>query len=237
MPRLLLAALTVVAFSAGGLCAADDKDKKDKDADKPTAATVVKVDAKKGEITVKLQDAQGKEHEKTFRLTKEVRVLDETGRVAALDVFEAGCDVLLVEREGKLHELRRTIRPHPGRRLSDAVKVLIEMTDCEDGCTEEVQRIYDMLRKLDTAKDGKINPEALKAAREQILVERVDDLIKRLDTNKDGKISKEEARGWVKEHFDKLDTNKDGFIDREELLKAAKERHEQKPGETEKKQP
>jgi Ca2+-binding EF-hand superfamily protein len=234
MPRLFLAALAAVALSASGLCSADDKD--NKDADKPTAATVVKVDAKKGEITVTLKDAQGKEQEKTFRLTKEVRLLDETGRVVALDVFQSGCDALIVEREGRLQEVRRTVRPHQGRRLSDAVKVLIEMTDCEDGCVEEVQRIYDMLRKLDTAKNGKIDPEALKAAREQILAERVDDLIKRLDTNKDGKISKDEARGWVKEHFDKIDTNKDGFIDREELLKAAKEKHEQKP-EPEKKQP
>jgi Ca2+-binding EF-hand superfamily protein len=237
MPRLFLAALAVVALSASGLCSADDKDKKDKDADKPTAATVVKVDAKKGEITVKMKDAQGKEMEKTYQLTKEVRLLDETGRVVKIDVFQSGCDALIVEREGRLQELRRTIRPHEGRRLSDAVKILIEMTDCEDGCTEEVQRIYDMLRKMDTAKNGKIDPEALKTAREQILAERIDDLIKRLDTNKDGKISKEEARGWVKEHFDKIDTNKDGFIDRDELLKAAKEHREQKSTETEKKQP
>jgi Ca2+-binding EF-hand superfamily protein len=237
MPRLFLAALAVVALSASGLCSADDKDKKDKDADQSCAATVVKVDVKKGEITVKVNDAQGKEQEKTFRLTKEVRLLDETGRVVNIDVFQSGCDALIVEREGRLQEVRRTIHPHQGRRLSDAVKILIEMTDCEDGCTEEVQRIYDMLRKMDTAKNGKIDPEALKTAREQILAERVDDLIKRLDANKDGKISKEEARGWVKEHFDKIDTNKDGFIDRDELLKAAKEKHEQKPSEPEKKQP
>jgi Ca2+-binding EF-hand superfamily protein len=236
MPRLFLAALAVVALSASGLRSADDKDKKDKDADKPTAATVVKVDAKKGEITLKIKDAQGKEHEKTFRLTKDVRLLDETGRVVAIDVFQSGNDALIVEREGKLQEVRRTVGPHPGRRLSDAVKVLIEMTDCEDGCTEEVQRIYDMLRKMDTAKNGKIDPEALKAAREKILEERVDDLIKRLDTNKDGKISRDEARGLLKEHFDKIDTNKDGFIDRDELLKAARERREQK-SEPEKKQP
>src|SRR5205823_5636435 len=146
-----------------------------------------------------------------------------------IDVFQSGGDALLVESEGKLRELRRAVRPHQGRRLSDAMKVLIEMTDCEDGCTEEVQRIYDILRKLDTGKNGKIDPEALKTAREQILAERIDDLIKRLDVNKDGKISKEEAKGLLKEHFEKIDTNKDGFLDREELLKAAKEKHETKP--------
>ena len=49
-------------------------------------------------------------------------------------------------------------------------------------------------------------------------------MIEDLDANKDGKISKDEARGRLKEDFDKIDLNKDGFIDREELIKAASER-------------
>jgi Ca2+-binding EF-hand superfamily protein len=235
MPRLFLAALSAAVLLTGRALADDTKDTTGKDVGKSVSATVMKVDAKKGEITVKLTDAKGKEQEKTFKLTEDVRILDETGRVVKIDVFQAGSDALIVESEGKLREVRRAVRPHEGRRLSDHVKVLIELTDCEDGCTEEVQRIYDMLRKLDTAKDGKINPEALKAAREQLFAERVDDLIKRLDTNKDGKISKEEAKGWIKEDFDKIDTNKDGFIDREELLKAAKEKHQVKSTDPEKK--
>jgi Ca2+-binding EF-hand superfamily protein len=229
MPRSSLVLLTAVVLLAGSLIAADDKNTNDKNAPKPVAATIVKVDAQKGDITVKLTDLKGKETEKTFHLTNDVRLLDETGRVVKLDVFEAGRDALIVESEGKLREVRRVVRPHEGRRLSDAVKVLIEMSDCEDGCTEEVQRIYDLLRKMDTAHNGKIDPAALKAASEKILEERVDDLIKRLDTNKDGKISKEEAKGLLKEHFDKIDTNKDGFIDREELIKAAKEKRDSKP--------
>jgi Ca2+-binding EF-hand superfamily protein len=234
MPRTFLSLLTVVVLLA---CSAhaDDKEKKDKDAPKPVTATIVKVDAKKGEITVKLTDDKGKETEKTFKLSDDVRYLDETGRVVKLDVFQAGHDALIVESDGKLRELRRTVRAHEGRRLSDAVKVLIEMSDCEDGCTEEVQRIYDMLRQLDTGKNGKIDPVALKAASEKILEERVDGLIKRLDTNNDGKISKEEAKGLLKEHFEKIDTNKDGFIDRDELLKAAREKRDNKTPDKEKK--
>jgi Ca2+-binding EF-hand superfamily protein len=235
MQRLWLTALAVATLLVGSLLAADDKEKKDKDAPKLTPATVTKVDAKKGEITVKYTDDKGKEQEKTFRLTKDVRIVDETGRVVAVDVFESGSEALILEGEGHLKELRRAGVAHHGHRLSDAVKTLIEMTDCEEGCVDEVQRIYDMLRKLDTAKNGKIDPEALKAAREQFVVERVKSAIQRLDTNKDGKISREEAKGLIKEHFDKLDLNKDGFIDYEELLKAAKERHQPKPPEPEKK--
>ena len=235
MPRLFLAALPIAILLAGSVIAADDKNKKDKDGAKPTNVTITKIDAKKGEITVRFTDDKGKEKEKTFQLTKDVHVVDETGRVINIDVFEAGSDAPIVETEGKLRELRRA--PHAStRHLSDHVRTLIEMTDCEEGCAEDLQRIYDMLRKLDTGKSGKIDPQALKAEADNILKERVKAAFDRLDTNKDGKISKEEAKGLIKEHFDKIDTNKDGFIDREELLKAAKEKHEQKP-EPEKKQP
>lgn len=235
MPRSLLALLTVAVLLVGSLTAADDKEKNAKPSAKPTAVTIVKVDAKKGDLTVKYTDAKGKETEKTFHLAQDVHLLDETGRVVKLDTFESGHDAVIVESDGQLRELRRTVRPHEERRLSDAVKILIEMSDCEEGCTEEVQRIYDLLRTLDTGKNGKIDPAALKAASEKILEERVDGLIKRLDTNKDGKISKEEAKGLLKEHFEKIDTNKDGFIDRDELIKAAKEKRDAKVPEKEKK--
>jgi len=217
---------------AGGLAAADDKEKKATDGAKPTNVTVTKVDAQKGDITVKYTDDQGKTQEKTFHLSQDVRVVDETGRVIKIDVFESGNEALVIESAGKLQELRRMPMRGRNRTLSDTVRTLIEMSDCDAGCTEEVQKIYDTLRKLDTNKDGKIDPKALKAEADHILQERVNEMFSHLDTNKDGKISKDEARGLLKEHFDKIDANKDGFIDRDELLKAAKERHERKAAET-----
>ncbi len=242
MLRTILAALPVAVLLAGNLIAADDKDKKDKEGPKPTTVTIMKVDAKKGEITVKYTDEKGKQQEKTFQLTKDVKILDETGRAVTIDVFESGGDALVIETEGKLRELRRAARVGGSRLLSDHVRTLIEMTDCEEGCTEDLQRIYDMLRKLDTAKNGKIDPKALKAEADRILEERVKAVFDRLDTNKDGKISNEEAKGLVKEHFDKIDANKKGFITYEDLLKAAKEKRasktaESKPTDKEKNQP
>jgi Ca2+-binding EF-hand superfamily protein len=234
MPRSFLAALALGVLLTGGLVG-DEKDTKDKKAPPQIAVTVVKVDAKKGEITVKYSDAKGKEVEKTYRLAEEVRLFDETGRAAKIDVFKEGGAALVVETEGKLQELRRAVLPHPGQRLSEAVKTLIEVSDADEAYAAELQRIYDTLRKLDTGKDGKIDLAALKAERERMLGARVDDMIKRLDVNKDGKISKEEAKGWLKEHFDKLDLNKDGFLDRDELLKAAKELAEPKKPQPEKK--
>jgi Ca2+-binding EF-hand superfamily protein len=230
MARLFLAALTVGVLLTGPL-AGDEKDTKSPQ----VVVTIVKVDAKKGEITVKYAEPKGKEVEKTYRLTEDVRLLDETGRVVKVDVFQAGGAALVVETEGKLKELRRAVLPHPGQRLSEAVNTLIELTEADEANVAELQRIYDTLRKLDTGKNGKIDPVALKAERQRMLEARVDALVKRLDANKDGKISKEEAKGWLKENFDKLDLNKDGFLDRDELIKAAKEQYESKKPQPEKK--
>jgi Ca2+-binding EF-hand superfamily protein len=232
MPQSFRAALTVMALLAGSSLSAGEGEKKDKESAKPANATITKIDANKGEITLKVTGESGKIQEKTFRLTDDVRLLDETGRVVHIAVFESGNDALVVESEGKLVELRRV--PNRGRtqQLSDAVRTRIELTDCEEGCMEDLQKIYDMLRKLDTEKNGKLDPKALKIEADNLLQERVKEAFSRLDTNKDGKISKEEARGLIKEHFDRIDTNKDGSIDFDELLKAAKERRESKRAET-----
>lgn len=228
MARSLLALSTLLVLLTGSLLA-DDKEQKHPAGAKTTNATIAKVDAKKHTITVKYTDDKGKTQEKTFQLTSDVRLLDETGRVVDLAVFESGNEALLVESEGKLRELRRA--PNRGRfqRLPEAVRTLIEMADYDEGCTQELQQIYDLLRKLDPEKNGKLDPKALKVEADNILRERVQDVFNRLDTNKDGKISREEARGLIKEHFDQIDTNKDGYIEFNELLKRAKERREHKP--------
>jgi len=106
------------------------------------------------------------------------------------------------------------------RRASDMVIVLVEMSDCDECCAEELQVAYDFLHKLDKNKDGKLDADEIKAGRERIFSDRVASFIKRLDADKDGKISKKEARGLLKEHFDQLDKNKDGFLDKDELLAA-----------------
>jgi Ca2+-binding EF-hand superfamily protein len=235
MWRSLLAGLVVLILLVGNLRAAQDKEQPRKDFPQHTRVTITKIDAKKGEITVKYQGDKGKEEDKTFKLTRDVKIFDETGRIAAIDVFESGDAALILATQGRLKELRHAAEAPPGQRLSDAVKTLIEMTDCEEGCVLEVQRIYDMLRKLDTGKNGKIDPAALKAERGRILAERVKAIFDRLDTNRDGKISKDEAKGLIKEHFDKIDRNGDGVITYEELLQAAQEKHASKAPNPEKK--
>jgi hypothetical protein len=68
---------------------------------------ITKVDPRKGTVTLRMEDNEGKEVEKLFRLTEDVEYLDSTGRVAALDVFQCGDEVLIIEMEGKIKELKR----------------------------------------------------------------------------------------------------------------------------------
>ena len=132
-----------------------------------------------------------------------------------------------VNKDGKISrdELSQGIlHLQPRRRPSDVVFVLIEMSDCDEDCAGEVQRAYDILRKLDRDKNGKIDPDELKAERERLIQHRVDNLFRQLDANRDGRISREEAKGQIREHFDEIDRNHDGAIERDELMKAVSEK-------------
>ncbi len=93
--------LTLTGFTA--VRAEDAKDK----ANKGQQATITKVDAKNHTVTVRMKDKSGKEVEKTFKLTEDIRYLDSTGKVAAVDVFRSGDEVLVVEAEGQLKTLQR----------------------------------------------------------------------------------------------------------------------------------
>jgi Ca2+-binding EF-hand superfamily protein len=151
--------------------------------------------------------------------------------------FRHNFALLDLNKDGKISRdelLKGVAYLQPRRRTSDTVFILIEMSDCDESCSGEVQRVYDFLRKLDKNKDGKIDAEELKAGRQLLVEQRVDAIFKALDTNKDGKISRAEARGQVKKHFAKLDLNKDGFVDRKELLTAAMAKHSAEDGKGEK---
>jgi Ca2+-binding EF-hand superfamily protein len=106
------------------------------------------------------------------------------------------------------------------RRPSYVIAVLIEMSHFDPEAREELQLIYDALRKLDKNNDGKLDLAELDTARKQILEGRADHLIQKLGKSKPGAISKAEAQGRLKEHFDEIDTNRDGYIDRAELIAA-----------------
>ncbi|HEY7314908.1 MAG TPA: EF-hand domain-containing protein [Gemmataceae bacterium] len=127
-------------------------------------------------------------------------------------------------QDGKIsrEELTRGIgHLHPRRHASDVIYMLIEMSDADADSAGEVQRAYDILRKLDKNRDGKIDPDELKAERSRLLRSRVETLFKQLDADNDGRISRAEAKGQILKDFDEIDANRDGYIEREELMRAA----------------
>ena len=117
MVRSLLCSLVALGLCAA-VPAAENKNAKDtknppkqakkaKDNKHRQEAKITKVDAKNGTVTVRMKGKDGKDHERTFRLAEDIRYFDSTGRVAAIDLFQSGNDVLVVEREGKVVEMRQ----------------------------------------------------------------------------------------------------------------------------------
>jgi hypothetical protein len=110
MLRAVLCSAAVLALCVGGAFAQatkDNKDTKDKNKGKHARATITKVDAKNGTVTVRMRNKEGKEETRTFRLAEDIRYLDSTGKVVAIDVFRSGDEVLVVEEEGRLKEVKK----------------------------------------------------------------------------------------------------------------------------------
>jgi len=120
MLRLAIGVVAVFGLLVG-TARADDKAKKDNnkndttknDANKKwTEAKITKVDPKKGTVTVHMKDANGKDTDRTFTLAEDIHYWDSTGRAATVDVFQSGNEVLVVEHEGKIHEMKKHDKDH-----------------------------------------------------------------------------------------------------------------------------
>ncbi len=92
-----------VGFAAADTAKTDTKDKTDK---KAKEAKITKVDAKKGAVTVKMKH-KDKEVEKTFKLAEEIEYMDSTGKVATIEIFTSGDEVLIVEVDGKITKMKK----------------------------------------------------------------------------------------------------------------------------------
>ena len=74
---------------------------------KHAEATITKVDARAGTITVAMAGKDGKEVEKTFQLMEDAEYLDSTGRIARLEVFQSGDEILFIESDGMIKALKQ----------------------------------------------------------------------------------------------------------------------------------
>ena len=101
MMRAFLCSAALLGFAT--VCvAADAKDAKDNTNDNGMRATIVKVDAKTNNITLKWKDKNGKDEEHSFDLTKDVKLTDENGKTLQADSLKEGQQVRITENNGKL---------------------------------------------------------------------------------------------------------------------------------------
>ena len=85
-----------------------EKDGKVAEIKKSDEATITKIDPQAGAVTLKMRDNNGKETEKTFNLVEDAEYIDSTGRVATLNVFRSGDQVLVIEGEGKVTSMKKS---------------------------------------------------------------------------------------------------------------------------------
>jgi len=71
-------------------------------------ATITNVDPKAGTVTLKMKDENGKETTKVFKLTEDAEYIDSSGRVAALEIFRSGDQVLVIEGEGRIKGMKKS---------------------------------------------------------------------------------------------------------------------------------
>jgi len=218
MRRSFVLFLPVLAVMVAGLVAGEDRKEKAGGAKAPPAA-------EKGKVAKPMPLFDLDEFVKEYDANKDGFLSKDE----LPERFRHTFDKLDINNDGKLsrEELQKgVVHMQSRRRPSDFVFILVEMSDCDECCAEEIQIVYEFIRKLDTNHDGKVDADELKVGREQLISRRVDAIFKDLDKNKYGKISREEARGQVKRHFDELDSDNDGFVSRDEVTNAARE----KPG-------
>jgi hypothetical protein len=105
----------VLALLVVGLALAQERQADQKGQQgKPTQATITKVDPAKNTVTLKMRDQTGKDTERTLNLKDDnIRLYDEGGKLATADRFKTGTQVWVIEKDGKISELRQA---RPGQK-------------------------------------------------------------------------------------------------------------------------
>lgn len=70
-------------------------------------AKIVSIDPKKGTVTLQFKGKDGNAQTRKFHLTEDIEYADSTGRVAQIDLFRSGDEVLVVEEKGRLRNITK----------------------------------------------------------------------------------------------------------------------------------
>ena len=105
------------------------------------------------------------------------------------------------------------------RERHDSQSIMKRLDQDKDGKLSRVEfkaDVEERFDKLDKNKDGFLDLEELKDLKRPHNPD-PERILKDLDANGDGSLSKEEARGPLKDHFDRADKDADGKLSLEEI--------------------
>ncbi len=138
MLRTITFSLVLLVLPLAVARAADKNRNDDKDV-KSLHATISKINSQKDTVTVKTTDDKGKEQEKTLHLSNDIKYLNADGKEAKADSFKSGDDVCVMEKKGKVAEVRKEAEAKITNVDRKAGTITVKMTD-EDG--KQVEKTF-----------------------------------------------------------------------------------------------
>jgi hypothetical protein len=128
-----------------------DKAHADKQGQQCCHATITKIAPQKDSITVKMTDKSGKEQEKTFQISKDVVCRDCAGKTCKIDDLQAGDDVVLTQKDGKLTEIKENDEAQITKVDPKAGTVTLKTKDENGKEVEKVFRLTEDAEYLDSS--------------------------------------------------------------------------------------
>jgi hypothetical protein len=137
MIRSILCVGVMLGMGMGMASAVADKDKVDK---KAMEARITRIDAKNGTVNVKTQN-DGKEVEKNFKLADNIVYMDNTGKIATVDLFTAGDMVLIVAVDGQITKMTKKDKAAPTTKAELTLAMHKCLDEFDGKCKEMEVRI------------------------------------------------------------------------------------------------
>ena len=128
----------------------NDAKNKDDHNTKSMHATISKIDSQNHTLAVKTMDDNGKEQETKLQLSSDVKYANAAGKEAKVDSFKVGDDVCVVEKDGKVTEVRKEAEAKITKVDRKAGAITVKMTDENGKQVEKTFRLVEDSEYIDS---------------------------------------------------------------------------------------